>query len=163
MGRVKFFDVLKGLCSIIIIFTHCAWTTAERSAAFFPFWVDTAVPIFMMISGYVYAASIEKSKLKKAEDALSLSFTYKKLVRYSLPFIFAFLAEIIIHYILGGTYTKKELFINFFQGGFGPGSYYIPIMIQFIFIFRSKGAQKRDCSTLCFSIQFTKLLKRHMN
>lgn len=61
--RNKQLDIIKGICIIFVIVTHFAWTTNERLKYGFPFWIDMAVPIFMVITGYVSAASYEKKKL----------------------------------------------------------------------------------------------------
>ena len=52
MKRNQFIDVLKGICIIFVIITHYNWSNAARLKYFFPFWIDMAVPIFMIISGY---------------------------------------------------------------------------------------------------------------
>ena len=62
-----------------------------------------------------------------------------KIIRYSIPFIIAFCIEEIPVFL----YDKKalsldivfSLLLTFLQGGSGPGSYYYPIMIQFVFLF----------------------------
>jgi fucose 4-O-acetylase-like acetyltransferase len=48
-------DALKGICIIFVVITHFRWTEELRLLLFFPFTIHMAVPIFMLISGYVYA------------------------------------------------------------------------------------------------------------
>ena len=133
--RIKFLDVLKGICIIMVIVSHYAWSETERLIFLFPFWIDMAVPIFMLISGYVYAISIDKNRIYQMEDAYRFSFICKKVVRYTIPFGIAFLLEMIMYTIAGSGYNLVSAVITFIDGGRGPGSYYYPIMIQLIFIF----------------------------
>lgn len=133
--RVHFLDVMKGIFIIVIIITHFNWQKQERLIALFPFWIDMAVPVFMLISGYVYAASMSKNNISNIYASYSFLFICKKIIRYTLPFSIAFFLELIIYKNITATYSILELILNFICGGLGPGSYYYPVMIQFIFIF----------------------------
>ena len=48
MKRNHFIDVLKGICIIFVIITHYNWSDEARMNYLFPFWIDMAVPIFMI-------------------------------------------------------------------------------------------------------------------
>lgn len=61
MERNNSLDFLKGISIIFIIITHFSWTNLERLSFGFPFWIDMAVPIFMLVSGYTQALSCEKN------------------------------------------------------------------------------------------------------
>lgn len=50
-------DVVKGICILMAIFTHYDWSDKQRILLLFPFWIDMAVPVFMVITGYVSALS----------------------------------------------------------------------------------------------------------
>lgn len=55
--RYRSVDFIKGICILFIIITHHSWSKAEMSKYLFPFWIDMAVPLFMIISGFVYSES----------------------------------------------------------------------------------------------------------
>lgn len=99
--RNYFLDVLKGICIIFVIITHYKWQAAERLQYGFPFWVDMAVPIFMIISGYVYACSFRKNEIENIEKAYELKFIVSKLIRYTVPFAVAYSLEIMVDIIFG--------------------------------------------------------------
>ena len=40
LNRNHFIDVLKGICIIIVVFTHASWPDAQRLKLLFPFWID---------------------------------------------------------------------------------------------------------------------------
>lgn len=137
--RVEILDTIKGVCIIFIIVTHWEWEAEERLCGLFPLWIDMAVPIFMIISGYVYAFSFKRNQVNELKEAYRLPFVYKKALRYVIPFTIAYLIEILIkilkYALLGSPLSITEAIITYIDGGVGPGSYYFPIMMQFIFVF----------------------------
>lgn len=60
-NRLQHLDFYKGICILFIIITHYNWTDQQRLAYGFPFWIDMAVPIFMVITGYVSALSKKRN------------------------------------------------------------------------------------------------------
>lgn len=133
--RVRLLDVLKGVCIVFIITTHFSWEDGERRAMLFPYWVDMAVPLFMLVSGYVCAASMEKRGVASMEDAYRPSYTADRVLRYLVPYTMAFLLETVAFVARGQPHRLGETLISFIDGGAGPGSYYVPLMLQFIFVF----------------------------
>lgn len=129
-------DVVKGILIMFVIISHFAWSQDERLGYLFPFWIDMAVPFFMLISGYVYAASFEKNNIACIEAAYETRFVLKKLIRYTVPYIIAYVAEMFIYYYIRQTsFSAQSYFSIFLRGGAGAGSYYWPIMVQFVFVF----------------------------
>lgn len=128
-------DFLKGICILFILVTHYAWEETERLRYLFPFWIDMAVPIFMIISGFVYTKSFLKKNINTLEKAYSIRIILGKFIRYSVPFIIAFIIEMVVFNVSGANINIWQMGKSFFRGGVGPGSYYYPIMIQFIVYF----------------------------
>ena len=94
-----------------------------------------AVPMFMIISGYVYSFSYRRNTIESIGMSYYPKNIINKFIRYTVPFVIVFVIEEIlwIHADLGGTaYT---CIMGFLQGGWGQGSYYYPVMIQFIFVY----------------------------
>lgn len=58
--RYTVVDVLKGICVIFAIITHYEWSDNQRLLGLFPYTIDMAVPIFMIISGYIMSNSYIK-------------------------------------------------------------------------------------------------------
>lgn len=134
--RYHSIDIAKGVCILFVIVAHYEWKKAEQLRLLFPFWVDMAVPIFMIISGYVYTRSFQKNRICAVGDAYTVKNVLGKLIRYTVPFIIAFIIEEVAYNHIGIVQHDAALVVrSFFRGGFGPGSYYYPIMIQFIFYF----------------------------
>ena len=141
LNRNHFIDVLKGICIIFVVFTHASWTTEQNLKLLFPFWIDMAVPFFMLVSGYVYTKSFQKNEIETLDSAYNKKYLLKNLIRYTIPYLIAFLIDFCaqaILYIRNPTGIKRFLVHEialFLQGGNGPGSYYYPEMIQIMFLF----------------------------
>lgn len=133
--RLAILDVIKGVCIFFIIITHYNWTESQTKWGLWPFIIDMAVPMFMMISGYVNANSYVKKGITQFEDAYVLANILKKVTRYTIPFTVAWFIENILYIVLGELDSAFIPVALFLTGGVGPGSYYYPIMIQFIFVF----------------------------
>ena len=127
-------DVLKGICIIFVIITHCSFSDSQRLWLLFPFWIDMAVPIFMFLSGYLWTLSYKKHKLNDLKSCYNRKLITKKLVRFILPFLIVFLIEEILLIFLHKSFDIKSFLLNFLCGGLGPGSYYTQLMIQLIIL-----------------------------
>ena len=128
-------DVLKGVCIIFVIITHCNFSDSQRLWLLFPFWIDMAVPIFMFVSGYLWALSYKKHKLNDLKSCYNRELIIKKLFRFILPFLIAFFVEETLLIIYNKSFGIKNFLLDFICGGVGPGSYYTPLMIQLILLF----------------------------
>lgn len=141
LNRNHFIDVLKGICIIFVVCTHASWTDAQQLKLLFPFWIDMAVPFFMLVSGYVYTKSFQKNGIETLDSAYNKKYLLKNFIRYTIPYFVAFAIDFCVQvflYIRNPTGIKGFLIHEvslFLQGGNGPGSYYYPAMIQIMFLF----------------------------
>jgi len=128
MGNKKWengIDILKIICMCFIIITHCNWSDDQRKLLLFPFWIDMAVPMLMIITGYNYYNSFDSydNHCKK---------TIKNLQRILIPFFIT----ISLQYLVLSIYKKKLISpLYIIKGGYGPGGYYTIVMIQIIMLF----------------------------
>ena len=130
--RNRFIDVMKGICILFVLITHYVWADAERLRYFFPYWIDMAVPIFLIITGYVYSQSYEKKEIRSFSMAYQWKHILDKLIRYTIPFFAVWLFEVVVLIKRGSNFNPILLFLH---GGVGGGSYYYPILLQLIFLF----------------------------
>lgn len=140
-NRNHFIDILKGICIIFVVFTHASWTEEQRTKLLFPFWIDMAVPFFMLISGYVYTKSFLKNDIVSMDSAYNKKYFIKNFIRYTIPYLVMYFIENSVKIIIAlknnesiKHFIKASIAI-FLQGGEGPGSYYYPEMIQIMFFF----------------------------
>lgn len=135
--RMSSIDVLKGVCIILVILTHFSWTDNERLKYLFPFWVGMAIPIFMIISGYVNSLSYERHNIIDMSKAYDVYSIIDKIIRFSLPFTVVFVVDGVIsrNFHLKKGDGPLAFLCAYARGGYGAGSYYYPFIIQFIFVF----------------------------
>lgn len=166
MKRNRTIDFLKGLCVVLIITNHNAWTESERLRFLFPFWVDMAVPTLMILSGFLAAESFKRNGINSFSEAYNKDFLIRKILRLLVPFTIVFAVEVVLRSIIA---PKSPLFflLSFFAGGGGSGCYYTPIMTQFIFVFpiiffSLKDIVLRGCCGASLQMLYMKLSRHHM-
>ena len=138
MKRNSTLDILKGICLIVVITTHFQWSAEERLRYLFPFWVDMAIPLCMLISGYLFSKSFIKKEINTISKAYSLKGgIIDRLIRYTVPFVIAYAVEVVAFDVLGyrDFPTVLDLLKEFMRGGDGSGSYYYPVLFQLVFVF----------------------------
>ena len=136
MERNKTLDVIKGFCCLLVIATHFDWSAAEYKRLLFAFWLDIPIPPFMIISGYVGALSARGFREGRLADQYAAGRLCGKLLRFLVPFTAFFLLEFLAYlFVAGRRFGALELLRMYLVGGVGPGSYYTPIMLQFVFAF----------------------------
>lgn len=138
MKRNSTLDILKGICLIFVVITHYPFSDKTRLNYLFDYWVVMAIPLCMLVTGYVYALSYERKGIKSLREAFSLRAGWiDHIIRYTVPFVFAWILELIAFRVFN---LRESLSIlgflqEFLTGGVGPGSYYYPVIIQMVFIF----------------------------
>ncbi|WP_195268589.1 acyltransferase family protein [Eubacterium sp. 1001713B170207_170306_E7] len=126
---------LKCIAIILVLITHSISPTSEQRIGG-PFWIAMAVPIFLIISGFNFTASCENKKIFATREWFRHNNLLPKLKRILLPYSAVYVLEIFLIYISKKLeLTKGIMIFNYVTGGFGPGSYYIPILIQFLLLF----------------------------
>lgn len=127
-------DIIKALAIISVIILH-SLSVQSRNDILGPLHVYQAVPIFMILVGYNNTTSYINKNINTWNECYKFTNIAGKLERIVRPFIFIWLLEMIIIFTRKVPITWKELLKTFIKGGFGPGSYFIVIMIEVIFIF----------------------------
>lgn len=93
-----------------------------------------AVPVFMVLSGYTWSLSYERNG-DSISEVYALRNIIKKILRFTIPYIPVIAAEGYIQMKSGAGGGIAEMIEGFMTGGYGPGGYYYPVMIQLVFIF----------------------------
>lgn len=124
-------DYIKVLMMIFIIITHMSFNEIQRRNLLFNFYIELAVPILMIISGFMYSISI--SKLKNWSSWFYPQNLIKRLYRFLFPFLILVTLEYLFLNI--NCFSIKNYVKFLLLGGLGPGSYYTPVMVQFILFF----------------------------
>ncbi len=149
-NHYRHIDILKGICILIVIIEHAKWSSSVWKKALFPFWGRMAIPCFMIISGFVNSRSVGNMTLSEAYMAKNI---IRKLKRYLIPYTIAFAIEAAAFFAVSFPIisqffnhfnsfdfdaTKYVSFFNllkaYISGGFGPGNYYTPVLIQLVLL-----------------------------
>lgn len=128
--RIEFLDYLKAICVIMVIVTHYDW--ADKTSPFFTMLINMAVPVFMIVSGYNFAMSNCKKAEGKLRKMYGWSMIKPKLIRFLVPFFSICLIEMVL---LAWEDREINPLRIFLLGAYGPGSYYVPVMLQLLVIF----------------------------
>lgn len=91
--RIPIVDILKAVSIILVLIGHTGWEESQRNILGFPFWVDMAVPVFMILSGFVFALQFDKHGIKSIDEAYSREYILKNLLRFLIPFLPVYLLE----------------------------------------------------------------------
>lgn len=115
--RMDILDILKGLMIIFIIVTHFRfeYPLDYKKYGFF-YWIDMAVPVFMIITGFIMSFNFNKKEICTLKEAYSIQSIIPKILRYILPFIPIFLIETPI-LIIYKNFGIIELLKTFVCGG----------------------------------------------
>ncbi|MEE1305195.1 MAG: acyltransferase [Agathobacter sp.] len=128
--RIDFLDYLKAVAIMLVITTHYDWI--DKKQYVFTMFINMAVPIFLIVSGYNYAMSYDKKTDGTLKQMYNLKIIWAKLERIIIPALVASTVELILFKVKGLDFDWINLYLN---GGYGPGSYYVPLMVQLILMF----------------------------
>lgn len=132
--RSNVIDIIKGLMIFFIIVTHFRFVYPDDYKRYgFFFWIDMAVPVFMIITGYITSIQYRKRGIESFDQAYSIEVVIPKVLRFLVPFFLIMLLEL-PYMILVNKTGIIELIANIVRGGVGPGAYYTPVMIQLVFL-----------------------------
>jgi peptidoglycan/LPS O-acetylase OafA/YrhL len=127
MHRLAQLDLLKGLAIISVIILHSLTeSTLVKIGA--PFYIWQAVPIFIIVASFNSSNSYKRN-WQGLTDAYKNGILARRFNRLLIPFVFVWTAEIVVAMLM--HIMSWASFINF---GFGPGGYFVPIMVQHILI-----------------------------
>ncbi|MFI3263169.1 MAG: hypothetical protein R3Y26_09725, partial [Rikenellaceae bacterium] len=94
---------------------------------FFDLWGGVAVPVFLLIQVFHYLRKVESDNYSVPTDYFNI---YKIFNRIIKPFLVVILIELVLLVLMGRI--NIETLINFCKkGGYGAGSYYFWIYLQF--------------------------------
>ena len=122
-------DIIKGLAIVAVILIH-SLTDEMLLAILSPFYIWQAVPVFLLLAGYNTAESFQRRGYVSLDQFYNFSFLYSKVERLVYPFLFIWILQVIAHYLILDGLSFTTLVTSLFTGGWGPGSYFILVIIQ---------------------------------
>jgi peptidoglycan/LPS O-acetylase OafA/YrhL len=128
-NRIEEIDFLKAVAIIGVLIMHCfPLSTLYNVGA--PFHLHQSVPVFFVLAGYTYAQTLNNNVM----DAYRWSRIKKHMRRFVMPAVIVItIQDLFVFY--RGDLTLGQFIESFRIGGYGPGSYFIPVYIQHLAIF----------------------------
>lgn len=123
-------DTIKCVMIFNVIFDHLPWQIEKNQVLIFPYFVKMAVPVFLLITAYLRTKKAEKEK-----------FSLQSLLKESVHLLLPYLLVIGFHIFWRQIYTVERFssftsFLKwFFSRAAGLGSYYVPVLLQVLFLF----------------------------
>ena len=130
--RVVQLDYIKAFSILMVVLTHCSFTAAQRERPVFVLLINMAMPLFMLVYGYVRSLSTKKPLGNWKAYVLS---QLKKLYDILLPYGIALGLELLLMQLLNGHLPANLFRLLWEEGGIGPGSYYVPMLLQLWLLF----------------------------
>lgn len=118
--RNQFLDFLKGVAILCVILIHNLPDMIQKETLSW-YHIGQAVPIFMVVSGYLGYAKYAKTQTIQIKDQIPKLFK-----RVLLPFLLVTIIQILLKIQMGNLNVDSLLE----KGGIGPGSYYPYVFIQ---------------------------------
>lgn len=122
-------DVLKSLAIVSVILIH-ALPDSTLYTILAPYYIWQTVPVFIILFGYNSAQSFIRKGYSTLQDIMTLDYIMNKVKRLLLPFGFIWLLQIIVQLTYFDRDPSLGLLFSFVKGGYGPGSYFIPMILQ---------------------------------
>ena len=117
-------DYIKGLCILFVIWTH-ALNRKELGLILFPYWGDTAVPIFLIIQVFHY---YKKGIDLRMPNPITL---WKRILQ---PFIVMIALTFLVQYFIYYDITDGAFSPILYWNKRGAGTYYIFMYLEFAFL-----------------------------
>ncbi|OJF94722.1 acyltransferase [Alkalibacterium sp. 20] len=122
-------DFIKALAIISVILIH-GLSHDSLYAILAPYYIWQTVPVFMILVGFNSANSFMKKDYDRLSEIFNQHYIMNKAKRILLPFTFIWLAQVLIQFFYFDNTNIAELFRSFLEGGYGPGSYFVPLIVQ---------------------------------
>lgn len=130
--RIVQLDYIKAMSILMVVLTHGAFTDADRERPIFVFLINMAMPLFMLVYGYVRTMTDRKKQASRKSKAVAW---IKKIYNILVPACIAFVIELSLMYLFNGHLPADLLRLLWEEGGIGPGSYYVPILLQLLLLY----------------------------
>lgn len=128
-NRLIQIDILKGIAILFVIIAH-SLTSKILGKILYLFYLEQAVPVFVIVMGINLYFSLQKNKSFKFRDIYTKSYFKKRAARILIPFSIIFVAALIVGLIMKQTQFSWLMVLGKLPFH-GPGNYYLSFVLQF--------------------------------
>ncbi len=126
-------DVLKAIAIAFVVMDH-SLTWEIKGAMGSIFWERLSIPFFLIVMGFNMGVSFRYRNAKNLKDLYSLDYFKRKVKRYVLPFMILYLASIGLGLAFGHIDTSEYIILGYLPF-WGPGNWFIPVLLSSILVF----------------------------
>lgn len=134
-------DFLKTFMIAFVILDHALGYTNKWGMGL-ELWERLSIPIFLIVMGFNMGNSFKRENLNTLKELYSLKYFKKKFWRYIFPYLIFYIVSTTIGFLIYGASFPDTFSENWvldyiiFQRSLleGPGNWFIPILIQSIFL-----------------------------
>lgn len=131
-NRLVQIDILKGIAILFVIIAH-SLPSRILGKILYLFYLEQAVPVFVIIMGINLFFSLQKNKSLKFRDIYTKLYFKKRAARILIPFSIVFVAALIVGLVMKQTQFSWLMILGKLPFH-GPGNYYLSFVIQFTFL-----------------------------
>lgn len=133
--RIPMIDYIKAICIFMVIITHCEIHERMGKVLLMPFYVDLAVPCFLMLSGFTLSGRMKKRFDLQNDNKIGGYDILHDCMPIIIPYTVAYLVIITMKWLIGNRYTIQNLLYLYVTGSVGTGGYFVIIYLQIILVF----------------------------
>lgn len=132
--RYVLIDYTRAACVVLVILNHTSIvnsTIMNREGLPFFLFVNMAVPVFMILSGWSFAISSGDRIIKENYSFCMLG---KRFLKITIPTLITYILYMAFKFAHGDFMSFKSIIGCFLCGGYGMGAYYYGLLVQLIFL-----------------------------
>ncbi len=139
--RNRTIDLIKGILTVIVVSFHYPIPESFSGSLLYPFLNMSVVPGYLFLFGYLSARSVERRNVTALSEMYEFKEILRKVLRVLIPFTVIFILEEVLFRVKGlytvsiREYGLLATCFDYINGGFGPGSYFVPVFLQSVFLF----------------------------
>jgi peptidoglycan/LPS O-acetylase OafA/YrhL len=134
MDRDPGIDMIKGAAIVFVVVYH----SIEHDLGtytYFDLLVTQVLPVFMLLAGYNAAISFRRRGAETLAAMSGASYFSRRLSRLLAPFLAVWAFEVLVLAVFSREgIDVGEVLYSLVTGGYGPGSYFVPVMLQVVVI-----------------------------
>ena len=132
--RYSQIDFVKVIAIISVILLH-EMPRDVLISCFAIFHIWQAVPVFMVMAGFTSSLSAYRDQVTTLSSHYNYYRISRRLSRILLPFTFIWFLQVVIVLSSSGEIIFKKIIYGWLTGGYGPGSFFIPVIVQHLLLF----------------------------
>jgi len=126
-------DVLKAIAIALVVMDHSLTWEIKGSIGSL-FWERLSIPFFLIVMGVNMGNSFNYRGFTSLRELYSEEYFKRKVVRYIFPFLILYMGSILLGLYFGHLDSSEYLLLGYLPF-WGPGNWFIPLLMGSILVF----------------------------